>query len=188
MMVGMHDAAAPGPTDDGLPRDGPTVDVDGAPLARLPGGVLLRDIVTQTDERGTLFELYDPAWGFHPLPLVYAYIATMRPHVTKGWALHELHDDRYALLYGELEVVLYDERKGSPTYGLVATVVLSEHRRRLMCIPAGIWHADRNLGDREAVIANFPTRPYDKETPDKLRLPLDTPRIPHTFPPGTKGW
>jgi dTDP-4-dehydrorhamnose 3,5-epimerase len=112
----------------------------------------------------------------------------MRPGVTKGWALHEKHDDRYTLLFGALEVVLYDAREGSPTEGLVAKVVLSEHRRRLLCIPTGVWHADRNIGDREAVIVNFPTRPYDHEDPDKFRLPLDTDAIPYTWPEGTQGW
>jgi dTDP-4-dehydrorhamnose 3,5-epimerase len=169
-------------------RDQPTVAADGTELGALPHGVRLRDLITHTDDRGTLFELYDLRWGFHEAPLVYSYVATMRPGVTKGWALHEKHDDRYTLLFGDLEVVLYDAREDSPTHGLVAKVVLSEHRRRLLCIPTGIWHADRNIGDRDAVIVNFPTFPYEHEDPDKFRLPLDTPLIPYTFPEGTRGW
>jgi len=85
--------------------------------------------------------------------------------------------------------VLYDERDGSPTRGLIARVVLSETRRRLMLIPAGVWHASRNLGDREVVVVvvNFPTKPYVHQDPDKARLPLDNDRIPYRFPPGTRG-
>jgi dTDP-4-dehydrorhamnose 3,5-epimerase len=169
-------------------RDVPTVADDGAALGRLPHGVQVRDLVTHTDDRGTLFELYDERWGFHELPLTYAYVATIRPGVTKGWALHEHHDDRYTLLFGALEVVLYDAREDSPTHGLVAKVVLTEHHRRLLSIPIGIWHADRNLGDRDVVLVNFPTTPFDKARPDKQRLPLDTPAIPYRFPPGTTGW
>ena len=177
----------PNDTTDAL-KDRPTVAPDGSELGALPEGVRVRDLITHTDDRGTLFELYDPRWGFHEAPLVYAYVATMRPGVTKGWAMHEKHDDRYTLLFGSLEVVFYDAREGSPTEGLVAKVVLSEHRRRLLCIPTGIWHADRNIGDREAVIVNFPTHPYEHEDPDKFRLPLDTDAIPYTWPEGTKGW
>jgi dTDP-4-dehydrorhamnose 3,5-epimerase len=80
-----------------------------------------------------------------------------------------------------MEVVLYDERPESSTRGRVFKLVMSEHRRRLLNIPAGIWHADRNIGQKDAVMINFPTRPYEHENPDKYRLPLDTDRIPHRF-------
>jgi len=78
-------------------------------------------------------------------------------------------------------VELYDEREDSPTRGLVAKVVLSEHRRRLMSIPAGVWHPSRTLGQRDAVLVNFPTMAYDHANPDKYRLPLNDPRIPYRF-------
>ena len=161
--------------------DEPTVTAAGAPLDALVDGVTLRDIVTQTDERGTLFELFDLRWGWHPAPLVYAYVATIRPGITKGWALHHRHEDRYALLFGEMEVVLFDAREDSPTHGRVSKLVLTEHRRRLLSIPAGVWHADRNIGRRDVVVVNFPTAPYDHGAPDKQRLPLDTPLIPYSF-------
>jgi dTDP-4-dehydrorhamnose 3,5-epimerase len=77
--------------------------------------------------------------------------------------------------------VLYDERPESSTKGLVAQIVLSQYRPRLMNLPAGVWHADRNLGSTDVVVINFPTSPYDHAHPDKYRLPLDTDRIPHKF-------
>ena len=92
----------PNDTTDAL-RDRPTVAPDGTELGDLPDGVRVRDLITHTDDRGTLFELY-------------------------------------------------------------------------------------NIGDREAVIVNFPTRPYEHEDPDKFRLPLDTDAIPYTWPEGTQGW
>jgi dTDP-4-dehydrorhamnose 3,5-epimerase len=168
-------------------KDQATVTRDGVSLAAVPHGVTFRDITTHVDDRGSVFELFDPRWGWDDDPLVYAYVATIRPGKIKGWAMHELHDDRYAILYGAIEVVLYDEREDSPTQGLVSTVVLTEHHRRLIRIPTGIWHADRNIGDREAAIVNFPTVPYDHGSPDKYRLPLDTDRIPHRWP-DEAGW
>ena len=83
--------------------------------------------------------------------------------------------------------VLYDGREDASTHGLVASVVLSHHRRRLMNIPAGVWHANRNLGETDVVIVNFPTIPYDHSDPDKYRLPLDTDEIPYRWP-DSKGW
>ena len=168
-------------------QDRQTVDGAGARIDELPDGVTFRDAATHVDDRGTVCELFDPRWDWHPDPLVFAYTFTLRPGRIKGWGLHREHEDRYFLLAGELEVVLYDEREDSPTRGLVASVVLSEYRRRLMNIPAGVWHANRNLGERDVVVVNFPTIPYDHANPDKYRLPLDTDRIPHTFESGS-GW
>lgn len=140
---------------------------------------------THVDERGSVVELFDPRWGWHPDPLVFVYSFTIRPGA-KGWGLHKEHEDRYVLLQGEMEVVLYDERPDSPTNGLVSCVILSEYRRRLMNIPAGVGHADRNLGDKDVVV-NFPTIQCDHSSPDKYRLPLDTDRIPFRFE-NARGW
>ena len=168
-------------------RDRATVTPAGERLDPLPDGVTFLDAPTHADARGSVVELFDPRWGWHRDPIVFVYTFTIRPGMVKGWGLHAEHEDRYFILFGEMEVVLYDERPGSPTEGLVATVVLSEHRRRLMNIPAGIWHADHNIGEKDVVVVNFPTIQYDHSNPDKYRLPLDTDRIPYRFE-DAHGW
>ena len=168
-------------------QDRQTVTAAGEPLAQLPAGVSFREIPTHVDDRGTVAEMFDLRWGWHPDPLVFVYTFTVRPGKIKGWGLHKLHEDRYFLLQGEMEVVLYDERDDSPTRGLVARIYLSELSRRLMNIPAGVWHADHNIGTRDAVVVNFPTIPYDHANPDKYRLPLENDRIPYRFEPSRGG-
>ena len=174
-------------SSDDLIADTPTVDAAGEPLAPLPAGVTFHDLTTHSDERGTVCEIFDPRWKWSPGPLVFVYMFTIRPGRVKGWGMHREHEDRYFILAGELELVLYDERADSPTRGLVARVVLSEYRRRLMNIPPGIWHANHNIGTKDVVVVNCPTTPYDHANPDKYRLPLDTDRIPYRFEPRT-GW
>ena len=169
-------------------RDGPTVASDGRSLGEMTEGVTFRPVPTHADARGTVMEMFDPRWLWHPDPLVFAYCFTIRPGVAKGWNLHKLHADRYFLLQGEMELVLYDPRPGSATYGKVSRMVLSERNRGIVNVPRNVWHADHNIGTSDAVVVNFPTRPYDHADPDKYRLPLDTPLIPHTFPSGTTGW
>ena len=168
-------------------RDGQTVTSSGEPTARGLEGVRVHHLKTHIDDRGSLVEMYDPRWGFHPDPLVYAYSFTIRPGVAKGWGIHKLHDDRYFLLQGEVEVVLYDVRPDSSTCGQVARYRLSEFDRSLLSIPKLVWHATRNLGAKDFVGVNFPTMPFDHADPDKYRLPLDTPLIPFSFD-GTPGW
>jgi len=168
-------------------RDHQTVTSEGEPLHDLPAGSSLRDTRTHVDDRGTVFELYDSRWDWHPAPMVFSYCFTVRPEKVKGWGVHREHEDRYVLMFGEAKVVLYDGRADSPTFALVSEVHLTEYRRQLLSIPVGVWHATENLGDKDLVIANFPTMPYDHANPDKFRLPLDTDQIPYRFE-GVRGW
>ena len=169
-------------------RDVQTVNADGSRLAPLPEGMVVRDLVTHPDERGTVVELYDLRWGVHDDPLVFAYMCTIRPGWAKGWAVHRKHDDRYTLLAGEAELAFYDAREDVATAGMEFRHVLSGHRRQLLTIPAGVWHAERNIGSVDVEIVNFPTIPYDHANPDKYRLPLDTDELPVRLGPGWKGW
>jgi dTDP-4-dehydrorhamnose 3,5-epimerase len=162
-------------------QDKQTVSADGESIAKLPFGVSFHDVITQVDDRGEVFENFDLRWNWNNVPLVFSYTFTIRPGIIKGWGIHKKHDDRYCILFGDMEVVLYDVREDSPTKGLVSNIVLSERRRRLMNIPAGVWHADRNLGTKDVIAINFPTIPYDHADPDKYRLPLDTDQIPYKF-------
>lgn len=169
-------------------RDPATVSADGTLLQGLPDGVTFFPLTTHIDDRGTVCELFDPRWNWHPAPFAFSYMFTLRPNAVKGWGLHLEHEDRYVTLFGEVQIVMYDAREDSPTKGLVASVVLSHYNRRAMNIPTGIWHANWNIGTTDAIIVNFPTKPYEHDNPDKYRLPLDTDQIPFTFPPGAKGW
>ena len=168
-------------------RDPQTVTPDGKPTGRLTEGVTFREAPTHIDQRGSIVEMFDPRWNWHPDPLVFAYAMTLRPNYVKGWNLHREHQDRYFVLQGEMKVVLYDVRPGSPTFGEICEVVLSEYRRRIVNVPVNVWHADHNVGSKDVVMINFPTLAYNHANPDKYRLPIDTPLIPYSFE-GAKGW
>lgn len=150
-------------------------------------GVTFKDLTTHVDDRGYVCELYDSRWTWHKDPLVFSYAFTIRPGMIKGWSVHKKHEDRYCILLGEIQVVLYDGREDSPTKGLVSVIYLTEYRRRLMNIPAGVWHANRNVGSKDVIVVNFPTMSYDHADPDKYRLPLDTDQIPYRFD-NPRGW
>ncbi len=106
-------------------RDQQTVTPDGVEIAPLLDGMSIHRSPTHTDDRGTLTEIVDARWEWHPDPLVYAYYLTERPGHAKGWALHKEHQDRYYLIRGELELVLYDVRPDSATNGNLCRLVLA---------------------------------------------------------------
>lgn len=158
-----------------------TVTAEGRSTNELIDGVRLRQLPTHVDERGSLMEIFDPRWNWHADPLGYCYCFTVRPGIVKGWGLHKRHEDRYCLLQGEMGLVLFDVRPESSTCGRLSRIALSEYNRCIVNIPPFVWHADHNLGTRDALVVNFPTRLYDHVNPDKYRLPIDTPLIPHKF-------
>jgi dTDP-4-dehydrorhamnose 3,5-epimerase len=136
-------------------------------------GVMTRQVVVQSDERGTLSEIFSPAWGFTEEPLVYVYQATVHPGQKKGWVVHREQDDRLFFDRGAAKVVLYDARPESPTTGMVNELFAGAANRLLIRIPRGVVHAVANVGTDEVVFVNLPTRAYDHERPDKYRPPSD---------------
>ncbi len=162
-------------------RDPQTVTPSGEPVQELLDGVRVRPAVTQLDHRGSICEIYDPAWGFTDEPLVYVYQTTIRPGQVKGWVLHLGQDDRLFFSFGDVKVVLFDGRIDSPTYEGLNVFHFGESNRALLRIPRGVYHAIQNIGRADAVFINSPTRAYRHEDPDKFRLPLDTERIPYRF-------
>ncbi|HEY3641617.1 MAG TPA: dTDP-4-dehydrorhamnose 3,5-epimerase family protein [Xanthobacteraceae bacterium] len=168
-------------------RDKQTVTPEGRAIGSLIEGVRIRDAPTHTDERGSVVEIYDLRWGWHAAPMVAAHCFTIRPGFVKGWGLHKTHEDRYFILQGDMNLVLYDARPDSSTYGHVCKILMSELNRRLVNIPRFVWHAEHNVGTTDVVVIDLPTEPYDHANPDKYRLPIDTPLIPHSFG-AARGW
>jgi dTDP-4-dehydrorhamnose 3,5-epimerase len=162
-------------------KDEQMVTPEGRPVASRIAGVKLRPAITHPDERGEVCEIFNPAWGFHEAPLVYAYQICIRPQRIKGWVVHREQDDRLFVSLGVVKIVLYDDRAGSTTHGMINEIHLGERNRGLITIPSGVFHALQNVGNVDAILVNLPTRPYNHANPDKLRLPLDTDQIPYRF-------
>src|SRR5215216_4510222 len=96
-------------------KDQSTVTKDGDVRQKWIDGVQVRYAVTHVDERGTLTEIYNPAWGLIEEPVVYVYQASIQPGKIKGWVQHYLQTERLFVSRGLLRFVLYDDREDSPT-------------------------------------------------------------------------
>ena len=168
-------------------QDPQTVTSLGDHIAPRIAGVNLRAAITHPDERGEVCEVFNPAWGFHDAPLTYVYQIAIRPRRVKGWVVHRQQDDRLFVSLGIVKIVLFDDRTGSSTHGMINEICLGERNRGLIVIPAGVFHAIQNVGEIDAILINLPTHPYNHAAPDKFRLPLDTDQIPYRFDAGP-GW
>jgi dTDP-4-dehydrorhamnose 3,5-epimerase len=157
-----------------------TVDAQGRPRGRIEG-VLHAPAVVHVDHRGSLSEIVNFDHPFWQEPIVYAYSVEVAPGRIKGWGMHRRQADRYVALTGSLRVVLYDGRRSSPTFQTFAEFFFSERSRGFLRIPPGVWHADQGIGKEPALLANFPTRPYDRDDPDKYRIDPASGEIPFDF-------
>ena len=162
-------------------QDKQTVDAQGRNIAKGIYGVVVHRLITHSDERGSLTELYRQSWGIHPDGLVYAKLITVRPGKKKGFVKHLKQDDRMCILYGGAQYVLYDDRPDSPTYKLVQEINRDEHSRSMLIIPAGVYHAVRCISSTDLVMVNLPNNLYDHANPDKYRLPLVNDVIPYAW-------
>ncbi len=168
-------------------KDAQTVTAEGNPVKTWIEGVQIKRLLPQEDERGELCEMYNPAWGLHPAPLVYVYQTTLRTGKVKGWVMHEKQEDRLFMSMGVVRWALFDNRPESPTYKQLNVFTVSERYRALLVIPRGVYHAVHNVGTQDAVFINMPTAPYNHADPDKYRLPLKNDLIPFAFEDGL-GW
>src|SRR5918997_4913262 len=162
--------ALAGNVEPAADKDAPTVDQEGQRVEVCIAGVDYVRTVPQVDHRGSLAEVVNFENPFWDEPIVYSYCFTIRPGRIKAWGMHKRQADRYFLCAGSIRVVLYDGRVESPTFQQFEEFHLTDDARGLLLIPPGVWHGDQNWGSCEAVVMNFPTRPYDRDDPDKYRI------------------
>jgi len=151
-------------------RDAPRYEDPDRVMARKVAGVVIERIAGYHDQRGSLVPFMDFTNPFWSEPIVHGYEFTVRPGRIKGWGMHKRQSDRYYVHAGDLRVVLYDGREGSPTKGSFCQFFFTEKGYGLLQIPPGVWHATQNWGTTLGRILNFGTVRFDPKDPDKARI------------------
>jgi len=89
------------------------------------------------------------------------YFSCVRPGVVKGWHIHREMWLNYAVVFGAIKFVLFDDREGSPTRGEVQEIFLSPENYHLVTVPPGVWNGFKGMGTETAIVANCATLPHD---------------------------
>ena len=124
--------------------------IDGAsfvPLRRIP------------DERGTIMHMLrrdDP----HFVEFGEIYFTSIYRAVIKGWHRHVDMTLNYACPWGRVKLVMYDDREGSPTRGVLMELFLGPDDYSLVVIPPMVWNGMKGMDD-VSLIANCATHPHD---------------------------
>ncbi len=132
-------------------------------------GVKTKNLSVIPDERGRLMEILRSDDDlFQKFGQVY--VTTVRPGVVKAWHYHKKQTDNLAVVDGMAKLALYDAREGSPTKGEALELFIGDRNPMLVQIPPGVYHGFKGISEREAIIINCPTEPYNRESPDELRV------------------
>lgn len=131
-----------------------------------------------SDDRGDFWEWYRfdqlaKAVG-HPLSLRQANASVSKKGVFRGIHFAELHPGQAKYVscpFGEVLDIVVDIRVGSPTFGKVETVVLSDKNRRAVYLSEGLGHGFIALSDN-AIVNYLVSNVYDPKREHGIN-PLD---------------
>lgn len=143
-------------------------------------GVTTKELRVIPDERGFLMEMLrcdDEI--FQKFGQVYLSVAY--PGVVKGWHYHKKQTDNFVVVRGMLKVVLYDQREGSKTHGVVNEFFMGEKNPILLVIPPMVVHGVKAVGSEPGYLVNCPTEPYNHSEPDEYRFDPHGGDIPYDW-------
>lgn len=120
--------------------------------------------------------LPDFAQGFGEI-----YFSEVLPRAVKAWKRHRRQSQLFAVPWGLLQIVLYDDRPASPTRGVLVERRLGRpDDYGLLRIPPLVWYGFTAMGESPALICNCADMPHDPMEGE--RLAPDDPAIPYTWP------
>jgi len=141
-------------------------------------GVKIVPLKQIPDERGKVMHMLrrsDP----HFQEFGEVYFSVVFPGVIKGWHLHRRMVINYAVPFGRIKLVLFDDRDGSPTRGEVQEIFLGQDHYALVSVPVMVWNGFKGYGPTEAIVCNCASIVHDPDEIERMD-PFD-PRIPYEW-------
>jgi dTDP-4-dehydrorhamnose 3,5-epimerase len=129
-------------------------------------GVLVVPLARIPDERGTIFHMLrrtDP----HFREFGEIYFTSIYRGVVKAWHRHADMTLNYACVWGRVKLVLFDDREGSPTRGVLMERFLGPDDYSLVVIPPLVWNGMKGM-DETSLVANCATHPHDPARTERL--------------------
>jgi len=123
-------------------------------------GVIIRPLKKIPDERGAIYPMLrcdDP--DFKKFGEIY--FSKIYPGVVKGWHYHKKMELNYAVVAGNIKLVLYDGRPGSATKGEVQEIFIGDDNYSRVSVPAKVWNGFKCAGKTPAIVANCATLAHD---------------------------
>ena len=123
-------------------------------------GVVVKPLKQFTDERGKLMHMLKASDElFEKFGEIY--FSVCNPGFVKAWKMHKKKVSFYCVLDGIAKIVLCDMRKESSTFGHIEEIVAGEDNYIIIRIPAGVAHGFTPKNNKQILLANLTTEPYD---------------------------
>lgn len=141
-------------------------------------GVKITPLKQIPDERGKIMHMLRiDAEGFHGFGEIY--FSCVYPGAIKGWHIHKRMTLNYAVPFGNIKFVLFDDRAGSPTRSEVQEIFMGPDNYCLVTVPPLVWNGFKGIGTETAIVANCASLAHDPEEIERLD-PFD-PSIPYSW-------
>lgn len=141
-------------------------------------GVRITPLKQITDERGKIMHmLRSDAQHFESFGEIY--FSCVHPGAIKAWHIHQEMTLNYAVVSGNIKLVLFDDRPMSATKGKIQEIFLGTDNYCLVTIPPRIWNGFKGYGTTTAIVANCSSIPHDPAEIERLN-PFDA-SIPYDW-------
>lgn len=131
------------------------------------------------DERGAVYHyLNNSDEGYRGFGE--AYFSLINPGIVKGWKLHKNRHQNFCVPFGEIKLVVFDDRTNSVTRGVIEEIVLNDSDNYfLLSMPSGLWYSFKGIAEKTSLLANIIDHPHDNS--ESENLPLLNKIIPYSW-------
>jgi len=84
-----------------------------------------------------------------------AYFSTIEPNAIKAWKRHREMTLNLLVPFGEVRLVLHDDRSHIPIPGIFQEVILSRKNYQRLTIPPLVWLGFQGIGAKQAILLNI---------------------------------
>ncbi|MDX2495089.1 MAG: dTDP-4-dehydrorhamnose 3,5-epimerase family protein [Desulfuromusa sp.] len=138
-------------------------------------GVVLKELVSHSDERGFFREIIRSSDDFFRQGFGQWSHSLMYDGVIKAWHLHHVQTDWWYVVSGVLRVGLCDRRPESATFNQTMDFLMGDYQSsRVVTIPPGIAHGCKAV-QGPVNLLYLTSHVYDPE--DEYRIAYDDPEI-----------
>jgi dTDP-4-dehydrorhamnose 3,5-epimerase len=147
-------------------------------------GVVVKQLVTHTDERGFFRELIRSTDDFFSEGFGQWSHSAMHTGVIKAWHFHRVQVDWWYVVSGVLKAALHDMRPESSTYREMFEVLMGDNQQaQILRIPPGVAHGCKVL-QGPAHLFYITSTVYNPE--DEGRIVHDDPEIGYNWLKGAE--
>ena len=130
-------------------------------------GVHIIPLKTILDERGMvrhMLKCTDP----HFSKFGEIYFSVIFPNVIKAWHVHRKMELNYAVISGNIKLVLHDAREDSLTYKETQEIYMGEDNYIFVKVPPNVTYGFKSIGNEKAIVANCASIVHDPNEIERL--------------------